>query len=105
MSETRKKRFRPEVNSALCKECQYCREVCEPGVFESSGLFNQAGYRYIVPKHAESCNGCMKCFTICPDFAITVEEVLDMLAQPGDAAATASAMAKTAVAGDPGNTR
>jgi NAD-dependent dihydropyrimidine dehydrogenase PreA subunit len=106
MSKTRKKRFRPEVNSALCKECQYCREVCETGVFESSGLFNKAGYRYIIPRHAEKCDGCMKCFTICPDFAITVEEVVDILAQSADAADAATpATAKTAVAGDPGVAR
>jgi NAD-dependent dihydropyrimidine dehydrogenase PreA subunit len=103
MSESKKKRFLPEVNSALCKECQYCREVCETGVFESSGLFNKAGYRYIIPKNAELCNGCMKCFTICPDFAITVEEVMDIIAQPADVAGdTASPTTKTAAAGDPG---
>lgn len=86
MSVAAKKKFKPEVNTALCKECLYCVEVCEPGIFENSGLFNQAGYRYIVSKRPELCNGCMKCFTICPDFAITVEEVIDMLAQPGETA-------------------
>jgi formate dehydrogenase (NADP+) beta subunit len=75
MSETRKKKFRPAVTTMLCKDCGYCREVCEHGVFENSGLFNQAGYRYVIPKHAENCNGCLKCFQICPDFAILVEQV------------------------------
>ena len=84
MNQVSKRQFKPEVNPALCKECQYCCEVCEPGVFESSGLFNQAGYRYIIPKRPEMCNGCMKCFTICPDFAITIEEVMNVLAQPGE---------------------
>ena len=75
MSEAKKRRFKPEVNSALCKECGYCSEVCEQGVFENSGLFNKAGYRYVVSKYPENCNGCMKCFTICPDFAVTVEQI------------------------------
>ena len=33
MSEAKKKSFNPEVNSALCKECGYCCEVCEEAVF------------------------------------------------------------------------
>ena len=73
MTQAGKKRFKVEVNSTLCKECDYCREVCEPGVFESSGLFNKAGYLYVQAKQDENCTGCMKCFMICPDFAITVE--------------------------------
>ena len=81
MSEPKKKCFKPEVNSALCKECGYCCEVCEQDVFENSEMFNQAGYRYIIAKHAENCNGCMKCFLICPDFAILVEQVQE----PGSA--------------------
>jgi len=74
MSEAKKKIFNPQVNSALCKECGYCCEVCEQGVFENSGMFNQAGYRYFISEHKEKCNGCMKCFLICPDFAILVEQ-------------------------------
>ena len=86
MSEPKKRQFKPEVNPALCKECLYCCEVCDPGVFENSGLFNKAGYRYIVAKNAANCNGCMKCFTICPEFAITVEEALNIIAEPAEAA-------------------
>lgn len=74
MSEPKKKNFIPEVNAALCKECGYCIEVCEPLVFENSGAFNQAGYRYIVAKYPEKCTGCMKCFTICPEFAVQVNQ-------------------------------
>jgi NAD-dependent dihydropyrimidine dehydrogenase PreA subunit len=73
MTQSGKKTYKVEVNSALCKECDYCREVCEPGVFASSGLFNKAGYLYIAVKQEENCNGCMKCVTICPDFAIAVQ--------------------------------
>jgi NAD-dependent dihydropyrimidine dehydrogenase PreA subunit len=73
MTETGKRTYKVEVNSARCKECDYCREVCEPSVFESSGLFNKAGYLYMVVKHEENCTGCMKCIAICPDFAITVD--------------------------------
>ena len=68
-----KKPFKAEVNVALCKECGYCREVCPQEVFEMSGSLNTSGYHYMVAEHAENCNGCLKCFHICPDFAITVE--------------------------------
>ena len=82
MTQAGKKRFKVEVNSALCKECDYCREVCEPGVFESSGLFNKAGYLYMEAKQDENCTGCMKCFMTCPDFAITVESREENASQP-----------------------
>jgi NAD-dependent dihydropyrimidine dehydrogenase PreA subunit len=83
-TDNKKRHFRPEINSALCKECGYCCEVCEKEVFENSGLFNTAGYRYMVPKRAEECNGCMKCFLICPDFAITVEQIEDNPVSPAE---------------------
>ena len=50
-----KRRFRLEISSTLCKECGYCREVREKEVFESSGMFNQAGYLYITPERPELC--------------------------------------------------
>ena len=91
MTQTGKKRFKVEVISALCKECSYCREVCEQGVFESSGLFNQAGYLYLEAKQDENCNGCMKCFMICPDFAITVELKEENAPQSTDSTRSAAA--------------
>lgn len=74
MNEPQKRRFKVEVESALCKECEYCIEVCPKEVFANSGRLNTSGYRYIIAAHSEDCNGCLKCFMICPDFAITVEE-------------------------------
>lgn len=77
MNQPRKRQYEVEVESKLCKECEYCREVCPEAVFEKPGAVNTSGYRYMVPAHAEKCNGCLKCFMICPDFAITVEEEAD----------------------------
>ena len=73
MSAPRKKRFVLEVNPALCKECAYCGEVCPQGVFEPSGSLNTSGYQYMSVAHSEKCNGCLKCFMICPDFAISIK--------------------------------
>ena len=68
-----KRHFMPEVTVALCKECGYCVEVCSREVFEPASGLNTGGYHYMVAKHAENCNGCLKCFQICPEFAISVE--------------------------------
>jgi NAD-dependent dihydropyrimidine dehydrogenase PreA subunit len=84
MTQAGKRIYKVEVDSALCKECDYCREICEQGVFASSGLFNKAGYVYMNAEHVENCSGCMKCATICPDFAITVEQQEETPQAAGD---------------------
>ncbi|MFZ5650217.1 MAG: 4Fe-4S dicluster domain-containing protein [Bacillota bacterium] len=61
------------VNSAACKECGYCREVCSLGVFEVSGSFNPSGYKPMTASNSEKCIGCLRCLMICPDFAISIE--------------------------------
>lgn len=65
--------FNVTVNSLVCKECGYCREVCGQGVFEVSGTFNPSGYKPSVAARSEKCVGCLKCLMICPDFAINIE--------------------------------
>lgn len=63
-----------EVNPAVCKDCGYCLEVCELGVFARSEQFNAAGYQPAVADRSERCIGCLNCIYICPDFAITVRQ-------------------------------
>ena len=36
--------FDVEINAAVCKDCGYCREVCEMDVFTRSDQFNASGY-------------------------------------------------------------
>lgn len=64
--------YEVEVTSAFCKECGYCREVCEQGVYEQSTVINGQGYRPMVAAATDKCVGCLKCLMICPDFAISV---------------------------------
>ena len=64
--------FTVNVTPERCKECGYCLEVCHMGVFGVSSTFNASGYKPTVVANAERCVGCMRCFTICPDFAISV---------------------------------
>ena len=62
------------INSLICKDCGYCREVCSLNIFEQSADFNPSGYKPAVAVHTDQCMGCLRCLYICPDFAITIQE-------------------------------
>ena len=62
------------VDAALCKDCGYCREVCEFDVFGRSSEFNASGYQPALAERAQRCIGCLNCLYICPDFAITITD-------------------------------
>ncbi|NPV89951.1 MAG: FAD-dependent oxidoreductase [Firmicutes bacterium] len=64
--------YNVDVNSSLCKECNYCKEVCTVKVFETSEAFNESGYKPMTALHGENCVGCLRCRNVCPDFAITI---------------------------------
>jgi NADPH-dependent glutamate synthase beta subunit-like oxidoreductase len=66
--------YKIEVNSAICKGCDYCNVVCHMDVFINSENFNTIGYRPRVVKSSDRCVGCLKCLYVCPDFAITIKE-------------------------------
>lgn len=66
------RRFSVEVDTAACKGCQYCAEVCKLEVFAPATFYNERGYRPLVAAAPERCIGCLDCFYACPDFAIQV---------------------------------
>jgi NADPH-dependent glutamate synthase beta subunit-like oxidoreductase len=66
-----------QVDAALCKDCGYCKQVCELNVFARSDDFNASGYRPYVAANAENCIGCLRCLYICPDFAVSVVNLLE----------------------------
>jgi NADPH-dependent glutamate synthase beta subunit-like oxidoreductase len=68
------RRFQVEVDAEACKACGYCMEVCGLGVFSRAGSFNRRGYRPVRVVMTERCVGCMRCFYVCPDFAIEIKE-------------------------------
>ncbi|MBP2626689.1 MAG: hypothetical protein H6Q68_1400 [Firmicutes bacterium] len=72
---TTKKTFDVIVEHNACKGCGYCKEVCGVKVFENAQELNSQGYRYMTAAHREKCVGCLRCFMVCPDFAITVNEM------------------------------
>jgi len=63
------------VDSTLCKDCGYCKEVCGLDVFARSDDFNASGSRPSLAAKAENCIGCLRCLYICPDFAITISDL------------------------------
>ena len=66
--------YHVEVSAELCKDCQYCKEVCALGVFQQSAAFNPSGYQPMVTGEIARCIGCLNCLYICPDFAISIKE-------------------------------
>ena len=68
------RQFEVVVNTAHCKECGYCKQVCDMDVFGPAKDFNPKGYKPMECKSSEWCVGCLKCFFACPDFAIDVRE-------------------------------
>ena len=60
------------VETAFCKDCGYCQEVCDQGVYQQSDDFNAQGYRPMAVVGQDKCVGCLKCLMICPDFALSV---------------------------------
>lgn len=65
--------FNVTVDFAVCKQCGYCREVCNRDVFDISDSYNPSGYRPMTAARAENCAGCLSCIMVCPDFAVNVE--------------------------------
>ena len=75
MTKKEKKQFLAEVDPVLCKACGYCAEVCTTDVFEQAEAFNVHGYQPMRAAHTDQCIGCLNCFVVCPDFAITITQV------------------------------
>ena len=69
------RKFEVVLQTANCKECGYCAEVCGMEVFGPAGGFNARGYKPMEVKSSDWCVGCFKCFFSCPDFAIDIREV------------------------------
>lgn len=67
--------FDVRVESGYCKDCGYCMEVCEAGVFTLSDGYNPGGHHPVIAEYPDRCIGCLRCTFICPDFAIEVREI------------------------------
>ena len=70
------RRFKPFISKEACKGCLICVYTCEkrgPGILAASGERTVMGG--VLPVVAGDCSGCRWCERVCPDFAISIEEV------------------------------
>ena len=70
------KKFDPEISDEACKGCLICVYTCSKrgaGVLKESDRRTPIGG--VLPEVAGECIGCRWCERVCPDFAISVEEV------------------------------
>jgi 2-oxoglutarate ferredoxin oxidoreductase subunit delta len=65
------------VDQQYCKGCYLCISQCESDVLNISKNRNAKGYLVTEASDPDKCIGCMRCELICPDMAITVEDVDD----------------------------
>jgi len=71
---TNPRRFSIAINTAYCKGCEICVQVCPKKVL---ALDDRQKARV---RAAEQCIGCLNCEIYCPDFAIEVEELEEAMA-------------------------
>ncbi len=60
-----------------CKECGYCWTYCPRDVLVKSESMNSGGYHpsMVAGGREEECVACRMCESVCPEFAIFIEEV------------------------------
>lgn len=69
------KKFEIEIDEKLCKGCYFCIEKCPNEVLTKSENLGPKGYLIAKVNDFENCSGCRTCERICPDFAISVNEI------------------------------
>ena len=64
---------RLEINTEICKECEYCMHFCpKKTVLGKAAQVNKKGYYSAVVVDINSCVACGTCALCCPEAAITV---------------------------------
>ncbi len=66
-----------KIESDLCKGCDLCIESCPKHVYIKSSNENKKGVYLPCPVNEVECNKCHLCELMCPDQAITVEDIDD----------------------------
>ena len=62
------------IDNTRCKGCGYRVEFCPNNVLKMSKEFNNRGYHFPVVMNIASCAGEGFCESICPDFALWIEQ-------------------------------
>ncbi len=71
--------FEVVIDEKRCKGCSLCVIACNQDCLGTSASFNESGYYYpgILEGKQGDCTGCGACVKLCPDFAVTVYEILE----------------------------
>lgn len=73
--------FKHSIDGLRCKGCGLCVEICPKHVLELSKKVNIKGYMPAYQARPEECIKCSACCIMCPDVAITIEEIEDETAE------------------------
>ncbi len=57
-----------------CKGCGLCVATCEEGVFEVPEEVSKDGFRAARVKEPAKCKVCGRCYIMCPDAAIVIDD-------------------------------
>ncbi|MFO7959183.1 MAG: 4Fe-4S dicluster domain-containing protein [Candidatus Brocadiia bacterium] len=77
MSEDR--RFEIHISAGYCKGCGLCVEFCDQGKLYIRQQPDKRGIQTAAVRPEVECTGCLKCAVICPDAAIEVVRVEDVV--------------------------
>lgn len=55
-----------EIDSELCKGCEFCVDVCPEECLAMADLINSRGYRFALYE-GDHCTGCGVCYYNCPE--------------------------------------
>ncbi len=72
--------FEHLVDKDRCKGCGLCVAVCPKNVLEIGTEVNVKGYFPAYQARPEDCIFCAICATMCPDVAITINEIAEQAA-------------------------
>jgi len=65
------------IDIEYCKGCGLCVTVCPKNVLEISDQISSKGYFPAYQARPEDCIFCITCCRICPDVAITINEIAE----------------------------
>jgi 2-oxoglutarate ferredoxin oxidoreductase subunit delta len=73
--------YQHKIDAVRCKGCGLCVEVCPKKVLEISKKVNIKGYNPVYQARPEDCIKCSACCIMCPDVAISIDEIPDTAAE------------------------